>query len=53
MPWVDNFMDYADDGCMTGFTPGQIERMHWFIENYRQAGTNYTFPYANLSSSSW
>lgn len=28
---VNNFMNYADDACMTHFTPGQAERMvqHW------------------------
>ena len=24
---ADNFMDYAQDNCMTGFTPGQIARI--------------------------
>lgn len=40
-------MDYSVDQCMTGFTPGQIERMHRFIQGYRQPmnNVNYTFPY--------
>lgn len=42
---IHNFMDYSTDECLTGFTPGQIQRMHQFIENYRQpSGLNLTFP---------
>ncbi|KAG6907686.1 hypothetical protein DXG01_007789 [Tephrocybe rancida] len=32
---VQNFMDYTDDSCMTGFTPGQATRMKAQIRTYR------------------
>ncbi|KAG6845004.1 hypothetical protein H0H87_001776 [Tephrocybe sp. NHM501043] len=32
---IQNFMDYTDDSCMTGFTPGQITRMKAQIRTYR------------------
>ncbi|KAG5728152.1 Ulilysin [Termitomyces sp. T112] len=32
---VQNFMDYTDDSCMTGFTPGQQTRLKAQIRTYR------------------
>lgn len=32
---VNNFMDYSDDACMTGFTQGQILRMNASFSRYR------------------
>jgi hypothetical protein len=32
----DNYMDYSDDRCMTGFTIEQAMRMRCTMENYRQ-----------------
>ncbi len=38
-PWADyesiNYMGYYPDVCKLEFTPGQIERMHAYIEEYR------------------
>ena len=33
---VWNFMDYTDDACMTGFTPGQLTRMRWALSTYKR-----------------
>ncbi|MBS1706355.1 MAG: zinc metalloprotease [Armatimonadetes bacterium] len=33
---IDNFMDYSDDGCMTRFTAGQIDRMVSSYSLYRE-----------------
>ena len=32
---VHNFMDYANDPCMTEFTPGQIDRLQSQIRSFR------------------
>lgn len=32
---VHNFMDYSDDSCMTGFTPGQVTRLRAQVRTYR------------------
>ncbi|KAG6831891.1 hypothetical protein H0H92_007008 [Tricholoma furcatifolium] len=32
---IHNFMDYSDDSCMTGFTPGQAARARSQIATYR------------------
>jgi hypothetical protein len=32
---VHNFMDYSDDACMKGFTPGQAKRMRGQLRTYR------------------
>ncbi|KAM3500446.1 hypothetical protein MY10362_006404 [Beauveria mimosiformis] len=32
---IHNMMDYSDDSCKTGFTPGQIDRMHGLWKKYR------------------
>lgn len=32
---VQNFMDYADDACMTMFTLGQVDKMHYILDNVR------------------
>ena len=32
---VGNFMDYTDDSCMDGFTPGQAKRLRDQIVAYR------------------
>jgi hypothetical protein len=35
---VHNFMDYSIDRCMSGFTSGQVTRMHQMWETYRKSG---------------
>lgn len=32
---INNYMGYADDVCMTKFTPGQIARMKWALASHR------------------
>ncbi|CAE6442297.1 unnamed protein product [Rhizoctonia solani] len=32
---IHNFMDFSDDACMTGFTPGQIARIKSQVATYR------------------
>jgi hypothetical protein len=32
---IHNYMDYVDEGCMTGFTAGQNDRIHASISLYR------------------
>ncbi|KFG79808.1 metalloprotease-like protein [Metarhizium anisopliae] len=32
---IHNMMDYSDDACKTGFTRGQIDRMHGLWNKYR------------------
>jgi len=32
---IHNFMDYTDDSCMTGFTPGQAKRIKAQLRTYR------------------
>ncbi|KAF9468635.1 zincin [Collybia nuda] len=32
---IHNHMDYTDDSCKTGFTPGQIERMQAAVRTFR------------------
>ncbi|RDB18083.1 hypothetical protein Hypma_000963 [Hypsizygus marmoreus] len=34
---INNFMDYTDDDCKTGFTDGQIARMQAAVQIYRSA----------------
>ena len=34
-PAIHNYMDYTDDSCMEGFTPGQIQRLQQQISTYR------------------
>jgi len=33
--FADNFMDYTDDSCMTGFTKGQAKRLKAQLRTYR------------------
>jgi hypothetical protein len=33
---TNNFMDYVDDPCMDGFTPGQADRAARYWKNFRQ-----------------
>lgn len=33
--FADNFMDYTDDSCMTGFTKGQAKRIKAQLRTYR------------------
>jgi hypothetical protein len=33
---VNNFMDYADDACMTNFTPGQNGRLKDQLRAFRE-----------------
>lgn len=33
---IHNYMDYSDDACYTGFTPGQTKRMQSMWSTYRQ-----------------
>ena len=35
-PAIHNYMDYADDSCMTNFTPGQITRLRAQLSLYRK-----------------
>ncbi|MEU4404910.1 zinc metalloprotease [Streptosporangium sp. NPDC023963] len=39
---VHNFMDYSDDRCMSGFTPGQAARMQEMWAVYRGRGADTT-----------
>ncbi|WP_440098746.1 M43 family zinc metalloprotease [Streptosporangium sp. H16] len=39
---VHNFMDYSDDRCMSGFTPGQAARMQEIWAVYRGRGADTT-----------
>ena len=32
---IANFMDYSDDACMTGFTPGQRDRLQAMVTTYK------------------
>jgi len=32
---IANFMDYSDDSCMEGFTPGQTRRLRSQLATYR------------------
>ncbi len=32
---VQNFMNYVPESCMDHFSPGQVDRMLWAVENYR------------------
>lgn len=32
-----NYMDYGNGGCRTGFTQGQVDRMHYFLETGRSS----------------
>ncbi|HYH13643.1 MAG TPA: zinc-dependent metalloprotease, partial [Flavisolibacter sp.] len=35
-----NFMDYTEDACYSMFTKGQVERMHYVLENFRSGYLN-------------
>ncbi|MGS2647329.1 zinc metalloprotease [Streptosporangium sp. LJ11] len=39
---IHNFMDYSDDRCMSGFTPGQAARMQEMWAVYRGRGADTT-----------
>ncbi len=40
---IDNYMSYSDDGCMTRFTPEQVQRMRCTLLNYRPDLYELTF----------
>ena len=44
-PWADyqhnNHMDYYVDSCRYHFTPGQVDRMHWYLNSFRSSAVNY------------
>ena len=46
-----NYMNYSSDQCMTMFTKGQVERMHYVLENCRPGylASNAHFPPANTA----
>jgi hypothetical protein len=33
-------MDYYVDSCRTDFTPGQVERMRWYLSSQRSEAVN-------------
>jgi hypothetical protein len=37
---IESYMSYAPDGCQNLFTPGQIDRMHQQLEQYRPGVIN-------------
>lgn len=43
-PWGayqhNNHMDYYVDSCRTDFTPGQVERMRWYLSSQRSEAVN-------------
>ncbi len=41
---VENFMNYTSDRCMNVFTNGQIERMHYVLENSKNRKSLLTSP---------
>lgn len=44
-----NYMDYSNDACLTLFTKGQVNRMHYVLENFRSGylTTNGALPPAS------
>ena len=44
---INNFMNYAQDACMTYFSPGQIERMQTAWIAYRAADDCYNHKYSS------
>ncbi|MEO1625602.1 MAG: M43 family zinc metalloprotease [Bacteroidota bacterium] len=37
---INNYMDYSDLTCFNAFTQGQVDRMHFFLDDIRKSLTN-------------